>query len=564
MEYKKFKIYKSPYIRKADYKCNNSSFIMGDFIIGLLPIILVGWYKNGFIVYSNTKEFKDLIHPLVFLICGCIFSYIIELLFYYFKFKTKEIFKQVDILTAIIPGLLLALILPIKCPLWLLFIGCLVSTLIGKLLFGGFGNNLFNPSLVGYVFVISAYYSVLINSNSQSDVTSTVTPLNLFKDIVSNSKNIIEVINDYGGLSNLCFGLRYGSFAETSSIACFISLVYYMVRGTIDYRITLYLLFSFVFSCFVVGIFIDINHIFEFVVFNLFTGGVIFGSIFMSTEPVTAPKSIYGKKIYALFIGLVIFLLRLLSDMPDGTSTAILFLNMFSSIIDNYGAKIIVLNKLSMKLLKLAKLCLIYFIVILYCVFNVLERSEVGNFKDIELVKVNQNYEKLKDDLIIFNYLLLIDNNQFIVEADINGNIITGLDNIDQNLKEDVSELIINNKINKRNKDIKKSNGYITKVEKNDDEYIIYCHARGYLDSVIIKLSYNQGIVKTLSVDLTKEKELAGGLENSNGSKDDLIAIGNGERSDVLSGVTYTSVSLISARKAGYDYINKVLGGINE
>ena len=145
----------------------------------------------------------------MFLICGCIFSYIIELLFYYFKSKTKEIFKQVDILTAIIPGLLLALILPIKCPLWLLFIGCLVSTLIGKLLFGGFGNNLFNPSLVGYVFVISAYYSVLINSNSQSDVTSTVTPLNLFKDIVSNSKNIIEVINDYGGLSNLCFG---GSF----------------------------------------------------------------------------------------------------------------------------------------------------------------------------------------------------------------------------------------------------------------------------------------------------------------------------------------------------------------
>ena len=114
------------------------------------------------------------------------------------------------------------------------------------------------------------------------------------------------------------------------------------------------------------------------------------------------------------------------------------------------------------------------------------------------------------------------------------------------------------------NKDIQKTNGYIAKVEKINDEYIIHCHARGYLDSVIVKLSYNNGLIKTVNVDLTKEKELAGGLENSNGSKNDLIAIGNGEKSDVLSGVTYTSVSLISARKAGYDYINKVLGGINE
>ena len=88
--------------------------------------------------------------------------------------------------------------------------------------------------------------------------------------------------------------------------------------------------------------------------------------------------------------------------------------------------------------------------------------------------------------------------------------------------------------------------------------------ARGYFDNVIITINYNNGNISKVEVDLSKETELSGGLVNATGSKKDLIEIGEGKRTDIVSGVTYTSVSLLSAIKAINDYINYLNGGINE
>lgn len=567
MDYKKFELYKAPYIRKADRKFYNSSYIMIEFIVGLIPVILIGWYKNGFLLFRQTNKIIDLFYPLIFLTLGSLFSYLIELFFNLLKYKSKLCIEETNKSFPIIPGLLLSIILPIYCPIWILFLGCFFGTFVGKLLFGGFGNNLFNPALVGYIFVVSAFYGVISNSsNISSDVISSATPLQEFKNVIINSETILDIIDNHGGLINLCFGLRFGSFAETSSIACLFSFVYYSIKKIISIRITLYYVFSFLLCNLIIGFFIDPMNVIEFTIFNLFTGGIIFGSIFMATEPVTSPKSVSGQRIYGIFMGIITLLLRLLSNMPDGTSTAILFMNMLTPIIDNFGAKIRV-EKNKIKLFKkISYIFIVYSFITFYCIINVSNlNNSISNDIKIELSSIEQNYDLLNENIVEFDYKLLINNNSIILKVDKNGNIINSIEDFNNSEVDKINEFVFQNKVNKRNKNKDSQIGYISKVDKlNNEEYMIYCNSRGYIDDVEVVLKYANKSITTIKVDLSKEKELQGGLDYSNGTKDDLMSIGIGERSDVVSGVTYTSASLFAARKAGYNYINKVLGGINE
>ena len=146
------------------------------------------------------------------------------------------------------------------------------------------------------------------------------------------------------------------------------------------------------------------------------------------------------------------------------------------------------------------------------------------------------------------------------------GNIKTDNNNYeDESIKQVIEKEILNNKVNKRSTNKNKHIGYITEVDKiSDNEYVITANSRGYVNDVIITISYKDNKIIDTVVDLQKETQLSGALPNANGTKDDLVKIGTGERSDIVSNVTYTSVSLISCRKAIIDYINNVLGGSNE
>ena len=111
---KKYELFKEPYIRKADYKYYGTKNIMIDFIISLLPVILAGWYQNGVKVFINNKSFYSLIYPLLFVILGGIFTFLIETLYFYFFDKSKSEYSCVEQSLksySIIPGILLAIIL---------------------------------------------------------------------------------------------------------------------------------------------------------------------------------------------------------------------------------------------------------------------------------------------------------------------------------------------------------------------------------------------------------------------------------------------------------------------
>lgn len=559
---KKFELYKEPYIRKADFKYYGTKNIMIDFVISLLPIILIGWYQNGIKVFNNNKSLYSFIYPLLFIITGCLFSYFTEFIYFSFKNKKidKSIFLKVNNSYAFIPGLLLSLILPLKTPIWVLLIGCIFSTVIGKLLFGGFGHNIFNPALVGYIFVMTAFYSVIYSNNI--DIISSVSPLNELKNMINNNLNVLDII-DKKTLLNICFGLKSGTIAETSSVACFISFIYLIIRKVINYKITIICLLTFFISSIFIGFLINDNG-FIFAIYNLFSGGIIFGSIFMVTEPVTSPRSVYGKYIYAFFIAIIALMLRLLSDLEDGTSTAILFMNMLAIIIDSFGAKLRVEKQLMKKISKVFLIFFIYICITSYCVIKINSKtiSNTDEF-NIELVNIEQDYNKLINKEIEFIYSIKINDKVIKLNCDKDGNILSNFK--DLQYFELIKELIYKNRINRRSTNPKNHKGYISDVKNvSDNNYVITGKCRGYTDEVIIVINYINNEIITIDVDISKETDLKGGLEQSDGSIEDLINIGKGNRSDVVSNVTYTSISLITCRNTILEYINLHLGGNNE
>ena len=565
---KKYEIFKEPYIRKADYKYYGTKNIMIDFIISLLPIILAGWYQNGVKIFINNNNYLTLFYPLIFVILGGLFTFSIEAIyFYFFNRDNKELncFEKSLNSYSIIPGLLLSIILPLNTPIWVLLIGCIFTTIFGKIVFGGFGHNIFNPALVGYIFIMTAFYGVI--NNTSSDIVTSSTPLQELNNILFHNKTIDEIISNNGGIVNVCFGLKSGTIGETSSIACFVSLLYLYIRKVIDIKTPLIVLLTFFITSILIASFININ-IINFSLFNLFNGGIIFGAIFMATEPVTSPRSYYGKIIYAFFIGLIALFLRLLSDLRDGTSTAILFMNSLTIIIDLLGAKLRAENNIVKKLSKIFVITIIYLSITSYSVLKLNSYKKSNNNEQdikIEIKTIMQEYSKINEQKIEFIYQIELDDNEYEISSDINGNILSDLSMFSIEEQDKIKAEIVKNKINKRSLNKEKHYGYIINVEIiEDNNFNITSYARGYFDNVIITINYNNGNISKVEVDLSKETELSGGLANSTGSKKDLIEIGEGKRTDIVSGVTYTSVSLLSARKAINDYINYLNGGINE
>ena len=228
--------------------------------------------------------------------------------------------------SAVITGLLLALNLPASTPWWVVFIGAVVAIGVAKMTFGGLGQNLFNPALVGRVFLLISFPTYMTDwskpagfiTNSMVDAYSGATPLGLAKGLGPQG---IEGL-DY---MDMLFCNIGGSAGELSAIALIIGFVYLLARRVIRPYITLSILATVaVFS----GIFWAINPA-EYTdpLFNLLTGGLLLGSIFMATDYVTSPMSNLGGVVFGIGIGLITMLIRYFGAYPEGVSFAILIMN---------------------------------------------------------------------------------------------------------------------------------------------------------------------------------------------------------------------------------------------
>lgn len=241
----------------------------------------------------------------------------------------KKIRKQVvtiDDGSAVITGLLLALILPPNFSLSSTAIGSIVAIVIGKEVFGGLGFNIFNPALVGRAFLQAAFPVPMTSWTSTSfavDATSTATPL-------ASSK----FDHLFANISDMFIGNTGGCLGETSTIAVLVGGIFLISVGIVNWRIPLAMFVGiFIFG----GLFWLIDPaIYPTPVYHLFAGGFMFGAIFMATDWVTSPLTVKGIWIYGLGISLMVVLVRLFGGLPEGVMYSILFMNALVPLINRY------------------------------------------------------------------------------------------------------------------------------------------------------------------------------------------------------------------------------------
>ncbi len=240
--------------------------------------------------------------------------------------------------SAVLTGLLLAMNLPSNLPFWIVAIGAIVAIGVGKMSFGGLGGNIFNPALVGRVFLLIAYPAQMTlwpevgQLSSYTDATTGATPLGIMSAVMHQAPG--ASLDQLPSTMDLFLGINGGSLGEVSAAALLLGLVYLLYKRVITWHIPV----SVLGSAFLFGglMYLISPEVYPTPWFHLLTGGLMLGAIFMATDYVTSPMSHRGQLLYGALIGLLTIIIRLWGAYPEGMSFAILIMNAFTPLINTY------------------------------------------------------------------------------------------------------------------------------------------------------------------------------------------------------------------------------------
>jgi len=240
--------------------------------------------------------------------------------------------------SALITGILLAFNVPSNLPWWIIIIGSLAAIGIAKLSFGGLGNNIFNPALVGRVFMLISFpvkmTSWPVNSQSGIDAVTSATPLNIIKEGIANGIPISEISKNLPSTFELFWGGIGGSLGEISAVLLILGGLYMLFKKVITWHIPVSIIgTAAIFS----GIFWMVNpEMYINPLFHILSGGLMLGAIFMATDMVSSPMTPKGQIIYGIGIGVITILIRLFGAYPEGISFAILIMNALVPLLNRY------------------------------------------------------------------------------------------------------------------------------------------------------------------------------------------------------------------------------------
>jgi len=223
----------------------------------------------------------------------------------------------------LITGIIYPLILPPDLPFWMAAVGILVGVIFGKEVFGGTGKNIFNPAMVGRLFLAIAF-PVQMTTNWRVPLTDTITSATP----LINFKGLGEIASSW----NLLLGSVPGSVGETCKIVIIIGGIFLMITKVANWRIPVaYLGTVALLSILFHNIWPDR---FAPVAFQVLSGGLLFGAMFMATDPVTSPFTQAGRWLYGLFLGIITLCIRGFSGYVEGVMFAIVFMNIFAPLLD--------------------------------------------------------------------------------------------------------------------------------------------------------------------------------------------------------------------------------------
>lgn len=301
----------SPHIHSK----TSTKSLMRDVVIALLPAVIVS------IVFYGWKEL--LVISVSVLSCVLLESLI-----------TRYMLRKPDTIcdwSAAVTGVLLALNLPPTTPWWVVLIGAAVAIGVAKMTFGGLGQNVFNPALVGRVFLLISFPTYMTHWEIPQglfglDAVTGATPLGVIKEGLMQGGDVAGIMAENGySYSQMLLANIGGSAGEASAIALLVGFVYLLVRKVIKPWITLSAL----------GTVAVVSLIFSLIdpaqytgpLFNLLSGGMILGACFMATDYVTSPMSTKGGIVFGVGIGFITLMIRYFGAYPEGMSFAILIMN---------------------------------------------------------------------------------------------------------------------------------------------------------------------------------------------------------------------------------------------
>jgi electron transport complex protein RnfD len=279
--------------------------IMLDVIIALLPATAFGVYNFGMSALLN----------IIVCIATCVIAeYVWQRLMH----------KKITIadLSAVLTGLLLALNLPPQAPVWLGIIGGIFAIIVVKQLFGGLGQNFMNPALGARCFLLLSFAVPMTNfTYSNFDATTQATPLAMLK--------AGETLN----WTTLFIGKTAGTIGETSAICLIIGGIYLIAKKIISPLIPCVYIATFaVFVLLFGGHGLDVNYLLS----ELFAGGLMLGAFFMATDYVTSPITNKGKVIFGIILGILTGVFRIFGPGAEGVSYAIIFSNLLVPLIEKF------------------------------------------------------------------------------------------------------------------------------------------------------------------------------------------------------------------------------------
>lgn len=286
----------SPHLRDN----SSTTGVMRDVCLALLPAGIAGIYYFGW---------NALVLMLV-CVASCVLAE-----YAYQKVTHQKV--TIGDMSAVVTGLLLAYNMPANAPAWMAVIGSVIAIILVKQIFGGIGQNIFNPALMARAILFVSWGTVMASypvPNGAADTIASATPL-------ASSEGVTML--------NLFLGNVPGVLGETSKVALLLGGLYLLWRKVIDWRIPV----TFIATVFVCYLIKDGANV---ALYQILSGGLFLGAFFMATDYATSPITPVGKIIMGVGCGVLLFVIRAFASYPEGCSFAILFMNAVTPLIDKY------------------------------------------------------------------------------------------------------------------------------------------------------------------------------------------------------------------------------------
>lgn len=299
----------------------STSRLMLSVIIALVPATVYGVYLYGFSALA--------------LVAVSILSAVAAEYVFRKAIKAKT---TIGDFSAVVTGLLLALILPPTTPLWMAALGSIFAIVVAKEFFGGLGANPFNPALIGRAFLLMSFPAAIttwIMPNGlalPADATSAATPLALLKQ----GQSLSDVAAYFGAsdsgafLRQLFMGYRAGSLGESSILLIVVGGLFLVFLGVVQWIVPAAVLGSTFLFAWLFGM----NPLFA-----VLSGGIAFGAFFMATDYSTRPLTPMGQALYGVGIGFIVIIIRKLGGYPEGVTYAILIMNVLTPYLNKLRVK---------------------------------------------------------------------------------------------------------------------------------------------------------------------------------------------------------------------------------